>query len=217
MSRRRFDPSLYVVTDRPLARGRPLEAVVRAAIAGGATAVQLREKEASTRTFLELAQALRALTREAGVTFIVNDRIDVALAVDADGVHVGQDDMPAALARRLIGPDRILGVTAANEEQARRAQDDGADYIGCSAVFATATKRDAGVPLGLEGLRRLARAVRIPVVAIGGINAANAAGVMGCGVAGIAVVSAVVAAEDVEAAARELRRIVDGERSRPAG
>lgn len=213
MGRRAVDLSLYVVTDRGLARGRPLEEVVRAAIAGGATAVQLREKAATTREFVELARVLRRLTREAGVTFIVNDRIDVALAVDADGVHVGQDDMPAALARRLIGPDRILGVTAGTEAEARQAEADGADYLGCTAVFPTATKPDHREPLGLEGLRRLAQAVRIPVVAIGGIHAGNAADVMAQGVAGIAVVSAVMAADDVEAAARELRGVVDRSRT----
>ncbi|MEW6547253.1 MAG: thiamine phosphate synthase [Bacillota bacterium] len=208
MNRKHFDLSLYLVTDRQLARGRPLEEVVRAAIAGGVTAIQLREKDVTTRDYVALAQALRAITREAGVIFIVNDRLDVALAADADGVHVGQDDMPAALARRLLGPDKILGVTAANEAQARQAQADGADYLGCNAVFATPTKTDTGPPLGLDGLRRLVASVSIPVVAIGGINADNASGVMACGVAGIAVVSAIMAAPDVTAAARELRAIV---------
>jgi len=208
MNRKHFDLSLYLVTDRQLARGRPLEEVVRAAIAGGVTAIQLREKDVTTRDYVALAQALRAITREAGGIFIVNDRLDVALAADADGVHVGQDDMPAALARRLLGPDKILGVTAANEAQARQAQADGADYLGCNAVFATPTKTDTGPPLGLDGLRRLVASVSIPVVAIGGINADNASGVMACGVAGIAVVSAIMAAPDVTAAARELRAIV---------
>lgn len=222
MSRRVMDLSVYVVTDRDLARGRPLDSVVAAAIAGGATAIQLREKKATTRDFVELAWVLRRLTQEAGVLLIVNDRIDVALAVDADGVHVGQDDMPARLARQLIGPERILGVTAGTEEEARRAQEDGADYLGCTAVFPTATKPDHREPLGLDGLQRLARAVSIPVVAIGGIHAGNAADVLARGAAGIAVVSAVMAADDVEAATRQLRRIVDevtthgaGRRSRP--
>ncbi|WP_324669895.1 thiamine phosphate synthase [Geochorda subterranea] len=222
MSRRVMDLSVYVVTDRDLARGRPLDSVVAAAIAGGATAIQLREKRATTRELVELAQALRRLTHQAGVSLIVNDRIDVALAVDADGVHVGQDDMPARLARQLIGPERILGVTAGTEEEARRAQEDGADYLGCTAVFPTATKPDHREPLGLDGLQRLARAVSIPVVAIGGIHAGNAADVLARGAAGIAVVSAVMAADDVESATRQLRRIVDevtthgaGRRSRP--
>ena len=217
VSRRSLDLSVYVVTDRELARGRSLEAVVAAAIAGGATAIQLREKKATTRDFVELAQALRGMTQEAGVSLIVNDRIDVALAVDADGVHVGQDDMPARLARQLIGPERILGVTAGTEEEARRAQRDGADYLGCTAVFPTSTKPDHREPLGLDGLERLARAVSIPVVAIGGIHAGNAADVLARGAAGIAVVSAVMAADDPEAATRQLRRIVDQVRAHGEG
>ena len=217
VSRRSLDLSVYVVTDRELARGRSLESVVAAAIAGGATAIQLREKKATTREFVELAQALRGMTQEAGVALIVNDRIDVALAVDADGVHVGQDDMPARLARQLIGPERILGVTAGTEEEARRAQQDGADYLGCTAVFPTSTKPDHREPLGLDGLERLARAVSIPVVAIGGIHAGNAADVLARGAAGIAVVSAVMAADDPEAATRQLRRIVDQVRAHGEG
>jgi len=203
-----LDLSLYVVTDRGMLRGRSLEEAVKAAIAGGATAIQLREKEISTRQFVELGLRLRALTREAGVTFIINDRLDVALAVDADGVHVGQDDMPVALVRRLIGSERIVGASASGEEGALQAQADGADYLGCT-VFATPTKTDTGPPLGLEGFRRLVERVSIPVVGIGGINAANAAAVMRCGPAGVAVVSAVMAAEDIEAAARTLRQIID--------
>ncbi|MDI6895336.1 MAG: thiamine phosphate synthase [Bacillota bacterium] len=216
---KRFDLTLYLVTDRRQSGGRPLEEIVRAAIAGGVTTVQLREKDISTREYVALARTLREITGEAGVTFIVNDRVDVALAADADGVHVGQEDMPAALARGLIGPDRILGVTAASEAEARRAQGDGADYVGCNAVFATPSKTDTGPPLGLEGLRRLAQAVSIPVVAIGGINAGNAAEVMACGVAGIAVVSALMSAPDVTAAARQLRTIAGDARAgaTPAG
>jgi thiamine-phosphate pyrophosphorylase len=211
--RKWFDLTLYLVTDRRLSGGRSLEHVVQAAIAGGVTTVQLREKDITTREFVALARTLREITREAGVTFIVNDRVDVALAAEADGVHVGQDDMPAALARRLIGPDRILGVTAASEAEARRAQAEGADYVGCNAVFATPTKTDTGPPLGLEGLRRLVQAVTVPVVAIGGINVGNAAEVMACGVAGIAVVSALMTAPDVTAAARQLRAIAEAARA----
>jgi thiamine-phosphate pyrophosphorylase len=148
------------------------------------------------------------------VPFIVNDRVDVALAVDADGVHVGQDDMPARLARKLIGQGKILGVSAGSLEEARRALSDGADYVGASPVFSTPTKPDAPSPMGLEGLRVLAAALAIPVVAIGGINAGNAESMLGCGAAGIAVVSAIVSAEDVEGAARRLRAALS--RSREA-
>ncbi len=178
--------------------------MVEAAIRGGVTVVQYREKAASTRRMIAEARELRQLCRAAGVPFIVNDRIDVALAVDADGVHVGQDDMPAPLARRLIGKGRILGVSAGNVDEARRAEEEGADYIGASPVFATPTKPDAPAPMGVEGLRKLAGAVSIPVVAIGGMNAQNARAVMLAGAAGLAVVSAIVGAQDVEAAARAI-------------
>lgn len=205
------DLRLYLVTDRNLTQGRNLLEVVDAAIAGGVTAVQLREKELPGRQFTELALAFRRLTRERGALFLVNDRVDIALAVDADGAHVGQDDIPAAMARRLLGPDRVLGVSARTPEQARAAEADGADYIGAGAVFATSTKIDAE-SIGLGGLVAIARAVHIPVVAIGGINNANAAAVLETGVDGLAVVSAIVAARDVAAAATALRRTVDSVR-----
>ena len=200
-----MDYTLYLVTDAGLSLGRPHVQVVEAAVRGGVTVVQYREKSAGTRQMIEEARELRQLCRAAGVPFIVNDRIDVALAVDADGVHVGQDDMPASLARRLIGKGRILGVSAGSPEEARKAEADGADYIGASPIFATPTKTDAPAPLGVEGLRQLARVVSIPVVAIGGINAGNARSMMTAGAAGVAVVSAIVAAQNVEAAAKEIR------------
>jgi thiamine-phosphate pyrophosphorylase len=200
---------LYLVTDAGLSRGRSHLRIVEAAIRGGVTIVQYREKNASTRRMIEEADALCRLCRGAGVPFIVNDRLDVALAVDADGVHVGQDDLPAKLARRLLGRGKILGVSAGSVEEARQAVGDGADYIGASPVFSTPTKTDAPPPLGVEGLRRMAKAVELPVVAIGGITQANAAAMREAGAAGIAVVSALVGAEDVEAAARELRLVVE--------
>ncbi len=200
-----MDYTLYLVTDAGLSQGRTHTQVVEAALRGGVTVVQYREKSAGTRKMIEEARELRQLCRAAGVPFIVNDRIDVALAVDADGVHVGQDDMPAPLARRLIGKGRILGVSAGNPEEARKAEADGADYIGASPIFATPTKADAPAPMGVEGLRQLARVVSIPVVAIGGINAANAQSMILAGAAGVAVISAIVAAEDVEAAAKAIR------------
>lgn len=200
-----MDYTLYLVTDAGLSLGRPHVQVVEDAVRGGVTVVQYREKSAGTRQMIEEARELRQLCKAAGVPFIVNDRIDIALAVDADGVHVGQDDMPASLARRLIGKGRILGVSAGSLEEARKAEADGADYIGASPIFATPTKTDAPAPLGVEGLRQLARVVSIPVVAIGGINAGNARSMMTAGAAGVAVVSAIVAAQNVEAAAKEIR------------
>ncbi len=204
---------LYLVTDAGLSHGRSHLGIVEAAIRGGVTIVQYREKNASTRRMIEEADVLCRLCRASGISFIVNDRLDVALAVEADGIHVGQDDMPASRARRLLGRNKILGVSAGSVEEARKAVDDGADYIGASPVFSTPTKPDAPPPLGIEGLRRITQAVQIPVVAIGGINAGNAAAMREAGAAGIAVVSAIVAAEDVEEAARALRAAVENVRS----
>jgi len=199
-----MDYTLYLVTDTGLSLGRTHSHIVEAAIRGGVTVVQYREKAATTRQMVEEARELRQLCSAAGVPFIVNDRIDVALAVDADGVHVGQDDMPVSLARAIIGKGRILGVSAGSAAEARKAEADGADYIGASPIFATPTKPDAPAPMGVEGLRWLARAVSVPVVAIGGMNAENAPSIIQAGAAGVAVVSAIVSAQDVEAAARRI-------------
>lgn len=196
---------LCVVTDAGLSRGRGHMDVVSAAIRGGATMIQLREKAATTTSFVELGQQLRAVTREAGVPLIVNDRVDVALAVGADGVHVGQDDMPAAMARHLIGTSMILGVSATSLEEALRGERDGADYLGVGPIFPTGTKPDAGPAMGISGLLAIANRVRIPIVAIGGIGPDNVASMIAAGAGGVAVVSAVVSAPDVERAARRLR------------
>jgi len=206
------DWSVYVITDRRVAGERDILDVVRAAIRGGATVIQLREKEATTREMIRLGEALHEITRQAGIPLIVNDRVDVALAIDAEGVHVGQDDMPAAVARRLIGPDKILGVSAETVAQALEAQRDGADYLGVGDVYGTPTKPNAGPPIGVEGLAEIARAVSIPVVGIGGITPENAAAVIDAGAVGVAVISAVVGAADPEAAARRLRAVVEAHR-----
>ena len=203
-----INASLYLVTDARLSRGRSHREVVSAAIRGGVTVVQYREKNASTRQMVAEALELREVCRAQHVLFIVNDRVDVALAVDADGVHVGQDDLPVALARRWVGPEKLVGASAENVEQALAAIADGADYLGVSPVFATATKSDAGEPMGLGGLGQIVSKSTLPVVGISGINATNAASVIRAGAAGVAVVSAIVSAEDVEHAARELSKIV---------
>ncbi len=197
---------LYIITDPSLSHGRSHVEVVRAAIAGGATAIQLRDKTATARQLIEAGHALRELTRAAGVTFIVNDRADVALALDADGVHVGQDDLPALDARRIVGPNKIVGVSAGTVAEANQAERDGANYIGVGSVYATSSKPDAGAPIGTEGLAQIARAVSIPVVAIGGVNADNAAACIAAGASGVAVISAVVSAADVVDATRRLKR-----------
>ena len=207
-----FDPTLYLVTDRGCLGGRDLLDVVGRAVAGGARLVQLREKNACTREFVELARGLVGLVRPLGAKVVINDRVDVALACDADGVHVGQDDMRPADVRALIGPDRLLGLSVTGEDEARAARGEPVDYLGAGPVFATATKQDAGAPQGIDGLARMIALAEVPVVAIGAVTAANAAAVMAAGAAGLAVVSAICAALDPEAAARELRAIAEGRR-----
>jgi thiamine-phosphate pyrophosphorylase len=201
---------LMLVTDRALSRGRETAWIVREAVAGGVTCVQLREKNGGTREFLEEARAVKAALEGTGVPLIINDRVDVALAAGADGVHLGQQDLPIADARRLVPQGWIIGVSAESVEDAVRAERDGADYVGASPVFATPTKMDAAPPLGLDGLRAIRAAVKIPVVAIGGIHAGNARDVVCAGADGLAVVSAIVAADDPRAAAAELRRVTQG-------
>ena len=200
------DYSLYLVTDRALARGRPTGDIVRAAVAGGVTCVQLREKDCGTRECLDEARKLLAILRPLGVPLIINDRVDVALAAGADGVHIGQQDLPLADVRRLAPAGWIVGVSAESVEDAIRAEQGGADYIGASPVFATPTKTDHAPPLGLDGLRSIRAAVKLPLVAIGGLHARNARDVVRAGADGLAVVSAIVAAADPRAAAVELRR-----------
>lgn len=202
------DFSLYVITDAGLSRGRPIPLVVEEAIAGGATCVQLREKEATTRELYNLAVKLRQLLRDKGVTFIVNDRVDIAIAASADGVHLGEDDLPPEVARRILPSHMLLGFSPEGVEQAVRAQDAGVDYLGIGAVYGTGTKPDAGKAIGIEGLARVCRAVKIPVVGIGGITAENAREVIRAGAVGVAVVSSVVSAPHIPAAARKIAREV---------
>jgi thiamine-phosphate pyrophosphorylase len=204
----RFDLRVYVITHAGF-RGRSHEDVARAAVAGGATALQLRDKESAGRALVATARRLVALANPAGVPVVVNDRVDVALAAGADGVHVGEDDLPVADARRLVGPERIVGASAGTVEEARRAEQEGADYLGVGPVFPTATKADAGEAIGLDGLRKIVAAVRVPVVGIGGITVENAAQVVLAGAAGVAVVSAVAGADDMVEATRRLRQAVD--------
>lgn len=203
----RRDFSLYVITDRQIQRRTNLE-VVEEAIAGGASVIQLREKHLSTRAFLEEALLLRECTKRHGVLFIVNDRVDIALASGADGVHLGPEDMPLEYARR-IAPHLVIGYSCDTKEEAQKAVQLGADYLGVGTVFPTTTKKDAGPPIGLERLREIAAAVTIPVVAIGGITLENVDDVLETGVSGVAVVSAIVGAPSVREATRAFRRKID--------
>jgi thiamine-phosphate pyrophosphorylase len=193
------------VTDRELAGGRAIEDIINAAVKGGVTAVQLREKECTTLEYIELAKRIKRLLLHTTVPLIINDRIDVALASAADGVHVGQNDMPYADARRLMGKDALVGLTVETMEQAREAEKTDADYLGVSTIYATPTKTDAIHEWGLEGLKKLRHQSNKPLVAIGGINLNNSADVIRAGANGIAVVSAICAASDPELASRELK------------
>jgi thiamine-phosphate diphosphorylase len=202
---------LYVITDPKASRGRTHLQVAEAAIVGGADVLQLRDKEASSGRLYRVALQLRKLTRDAGIPFIVNDRLDIALAVDADGVHVGQADLPASVARNIMGPGRLLGVSVDTVEEAVLAEKAGADYLGVGPVFeARGTKPDAGLPLGVERIALIRRSCGLPIVAIGGINAENARTVREAGADAAAVISAIVAADDIAHAARRMKRILDG-------
>jgi thiamine-phosphate pyrophosphorylase len=196
---------LLVITDKKLKPNivKAIEDVLR----GGATSIQLRLKESSTKEMIEVGRKMRKLTRNYGALYFVDDRLDVALATDADGVQLGPDDMPIAIAREMA-PNLIIGGSVYSLEEAVRAESEGADFLGAGSVFASPTKTDARV-IGLNGLREIVKNVKIPVVAIGGINTSNAEAVLKTGVAGIAVISAVMGAEDVCIATLELRKIVD--------
>jgi thiamine-phosphate pyrophosphorylase len=202
------DYSLYLVTDRTLSRDRSSEEIVSAAVRGGVTCVQLREKHCSTREFIREARSLQPLLHPLKIPLIINDRLDVALAIAADGIHLGQSDMHIRDARRLVGKKMIIGISAENLNDAIVAEQEGADYIGISPVFATDTKTDTAAPLGLEGIRRIRRAVGIPLVGIGGINFSNAREIISAGADGVAVVSAIIAADCPETAAAELKKML---------
>jgi len=202
------DLLLYAVTDRSWLGGDTLAHAVEKALKGGATFIQLREKELAYDKFLEEAKEIKALCKKYGVPFLVNDNVDIALAVDADGVHVGQSDMEAGDVRRLIGPEKILGVSVQTVEQALLAEQRGADYLGVGAVFPIGSKADA-VEVSHETLKEICRAVRIPVVAIGGISKDNVLTLSGTGICGIAVISAIFAQPDIEKAAAELKALAE--------
>lgn len=200
----KIDYTLYLVTDRQLMSCKTIEQSVEQAIAGGASVVQLREKDCSSREFYKLALRVKRITEPNNVPLIINDRIDICLAADADGVHLGQSDIPCREAKKILGADKLIGVSAALPEEARQAQADGADYLGIGAVFHTSTKDDARA-VSLETLREIRAAVTIPFVVIGGVNAQSITKLYGMGIDGAAVVSAIVAQKDITAAAREMR------------
>lgn len=201
--------SLYLVTDRSLSRGRSTRDIVESGIRGGVTCVQLREKTATTREFIREALGIKDLLASRNVPLIINDRLDVALAVGAEGVHLGQKDMSLEMARTIAGDRMIIGISVESVEDAVTAAEGGADYLGVSPIFATPTKVDTAPALGLEGLAEIRRTVTLPLVAIGGLSSDNAGAVIRSGADGVAVVSAIVAAEDPERAARQLKRVIE--------
>jgi thiamine-phosphate pyrophosphorylase len=201
-----IDYSLYLVTDRDLMSTSTLEQAVEQAIIGGSTVVQLREKTASSLDFYQTALAVKKITDTYHVPLIINDRIDIAMAVDAAGVHVGQSDIPAAAARCIVGCNKILGVSVSSLEDAEKAQQDGADYLGVGAMYQTGTKTDA-LLVTIDRLKEITSAIDLPVVVIGGINQQTVPDFTGTGVEGIAVVSALISANDISNAARELKKL----------
>ena len=201
-----IDYSLYLCTDRRLMTSPTIEASAESALRGGTTVIQLREKDCSSREFYELGLRVKKITDAYHAPLIINDRVDIALAVGAAGVHVGQGDLPCKVVREIVGPDMIVGVSAATLDEAVRAEEDGADYLGVGAMYATATKTDTR-PVSMEELLKIRAAVKIPIVVIGGINKQTLGNFKGTGVDGLAVVSAIVAQPDPEAAARELLRM----------
>lgn len=200
---------VYLVTDRDLAKGRSLDWVVEEALKGGVDIVQLREKDMETAGFMEEAQRIKAITDRYGKTLLINDRIDVALAVGADGVHIGQSDMPYHDARRLLGPGAVIGLSVESYAQAREANDMDVDYIAVSPVYRTPTKEELTEELGLEGVRKITGISRHKAVGIGSIKAYNAGEVITAGADGVAVVSGICSADDPQAAARELKKNVE--------
>lgn len=202
------DLLLYAVTDRHWLNGRELADVVKESLDGGVTMLQLREKTLEEDKFLEEAKLLRALCRERKIPFIINDNVDIAVAMDADGVHVGQSDMEALDVRAKVGPDKIVGVSAQTVEQALLAEKHGADYLGVGAVFPTGSKDDAD-DVSYETLKAICEAVSIPVVAIGGVSQENVSRLAGSGICGVAVISAIYAAKDICAAASKLKRATE--------
>ncbi|WP_270564267.1 thiamine phosphate synthase [Clostridium beijerinckii] len=200
----KIDYSIYLVTDRDLMSTETLEEAVEKAIIGGCTLIQLREKDCSSLDFYNTAVKVKEITDKHNIPLIINDRVDIALAVDAAGVHVGQSDIPAAIVRKVIGNDKILGVSTGSVNEALEAEKNGADYLGVGAMYSTGTKKDAD-STSMNELRKIRENVSIPIVVIGGINKDRVKDFKGIGIDGLAIVSAIIAKEDITAAAKELK------------
>jgi thiamine-phosphate pyrophosphorylase len=200
-----IDYSIYLVTERKLSLGRSNLEVIEAALVGGVTIVQLREKELSTRDFYNEALQIRGLLKKYQIPLIINDRIDIAMAIGADGVHIGQDDMPLNIARQLLGPDKIIGVSVFSIAEARAAEAGGANYLGLSPIFVTSTKPELDRQIGIEGIAPIRSEVKIPLIGIGSMNVSNAFEVVMAGLDGVAVVSGIVSQKDITAATRDIK------------
>lgn len=203
------DYSLYLVTERRILGDTSLKEAVEKAIIGGVTIVQVREKDVSTREFYQVALEVKKVTDYYRVPLLINDRIDIAQAIDADGVHLGQKDMPLTVARNILGRNKIIGISAGSVIEAREAEEKGADYIGVSGVFPTNSKKDVKITIGLEGLQEISAHIKIPKVAIGGINVTNTKDVIRSGADGIAVISAILGEKDIRGAAGKLKTIIN--------
>ena len=200
---------LYIITDQRISHGKSHLEVAKAALAGGATVIQFRDKEMKDSEAIVACREIYKLTKKKGVSFIVNDRVEVAKAVDADGVHLGQEDMSFSSARKILGKEKIIGISVETVEQALKAVEGGADYLGVGPIYPTATKLDAGKVLGIARLKEIRESVNIPIVAIGGINENNLEEVLKAGVDGVAVISAVVSAPDITEACRKLKNKIE--------
>ena len=203
-----IDLSLYLVTDRKCLKNKDLKSAIEEAILGGVTLVQLREKSSDSLELFNIAKEVKKITDKHNIPLIIDDRIDIAMAVDAAGVHLGQEDIPCNVARKILGSDKIIGVSAHNIKEALKAKSDGADYLGCGSVFNTSTKNNV-TSLKIQELREIKEKVNIPVVAIGGINEKNVLELRGTGIDGIAIVSAILGKDNIKRAAEELKYTIE--------
>lgn len=199
-----IDYTLYLVTDRGILKGRDIFKATEDAIKGGVTLLQLREKDISTLDFYNIALKMKIISKHYNVPLIINDRLDIALAVDADGLHIGQDDMPIEIARKLLGENKLLGYSVANAKQAIYGEKNGADYLGAGPVYPTGSKSDAGKPIGIDGLKIIRNSVSIPIVGIGGISLSNISEVKSSGIDGISLISAILENDDIEGTSKIL-------------
>lgn len=199
-----IDYSLYLVTDRSILKGRDIFKAVEDAIKGGVTLLQLREKDISTSDFYNLALKMKTLSKYYNIPLIINDRLDIALAIDADGLHIGQDDMPIKIARKLLGKNKLLGYSVSNIEEAIYGEINGADYLGAGPVYPTGSKADAGNPIGFDGLKIIRGSVSIPIVGIGGIGLSNISEVKSSGIDGISLISAILGNSNIEESSKIL-------------